>query len=72
MAKARAEQQELGFEGGLTLEKLKQMTDLAQILKEVERLYPPVGSGFSGSAFVNPNIILKLQQETLTSLCKNK
>ncbi|MGK7951834.1 MAG: cytochrome P450 [Xenococcaceae cyanobacterium] len=48
LARARAEQQELGISGGLTLEKLKQMTYLEQILKEVERLYPPVGGGFRG------------------------
>lgn len=48
LAKARAEQEKLGIEGNLTLEQLKQMTYLAQILKEVERLYPPVGGGFRG------------------------
>ena len=48
LAKARAEQQELGTSKGLTIEKLKQMTYLEQILKEVERFYPPVGGGFRG------------------------
>ena len=48
LAKARAEQQELDIEGSLTVEKLKQMTYLGQIFKEVERLYPPVGGGFRG------------------------
>ena len=48
LARARAEQQELGISGGLTIEKLKQMTYLEQILKEVERLYPPVAGGFRG------------------------
>jgi len=32
----------------LTLETLKQMTYLDQVLQEVERLYPPVGGGFRG------------------------
>lgn len=32
----------------LTIEKLKQMIYLDLILKEVERLYPPVGGGFRG------------------------
>ncbi|MEL4896373.1 cytochrome P450 [Crocosphaera sp. Alani8] len=48
LAKAREEQMALGIERGLTLEKLKQMTYLEQIIKEVERLYPPVGGGFRG------------------------
>ncbi len=44
--KARREQEQLGIESDLTLQNLKQMTYLEQILKEVERLYPPVGGGF--------------------------
>ena len=48
LAKAKAEQQELAIEGGLSLEKLKQMTYLDRVLKEVERLYPPIGGGFRG------------------------
>jgi len=48
LAKARAEQEALELEGDLTVEKLKQMTYLDQILKEVERLYPPVAGGFRG------------------------
>ncbi len=48
LAKARAEQQELATEGALTLEQLKGMTYLEQVLKEVERLYPPIGWGFRG------------------------
>lgn len=43
---ARAEQQHLAFEGSLTLEHLKQMSYLEQVLKEVLRVVPPVGGGF--------------------------
>lgn len=46
LAAARAEQQQLGFEGQLTMEQLKQMTYLEQVLKEVLRIIPPVGGGF--------------------------
>jgi cytochrome P450 len=46
LANARAEQQHLGFEEPLTLEHLKQMTYLEQVLKEVLRVIPPVGGGF--------------------------
>jgi cytochrome P450 len=49
LATARAEQQQLGFEEPLTLEHLKQMTYLEQVLKEVLRIIPPVppvGGGF--------------------------
>jgi len=48
LGKAKAEQEALEIEGDLTVEKLKQMTYLDQILKEVERLYPPVAGGFRG------------------------
>ncbi|HEY9613212.1 cytochrome P450 [Allocoleopsis sp.] len=48
LARTRAEQQALAAEGGLTLEQLKQMTYLEQVLREVERLYPPVAGGFRG------------------------
>lgn len=48
LARARAEQQALAVEGGLTLEQLKQMSYLEQVLREVERLYPPVAGGFRG------------------------
>ncbi|MBW4575366.1 MAG: cytochrome P450 [Aphanothece sp. CMT-3BRIN-NPC111] len=48
MARARAEQQRLKSDRPLTLEQLRQMTYLDQVLREVERLYPPVGGGFRG------------------------
>ncbi len=48
LEQAKAEQTALNIEGGLTLEKLKQMSYLEQILKEVERLYPAVSGGFRG------------------------
>jgi cytochrome P450 len=47
-AKARAEQHALGINGPLTLDSIKQMTYLEQVLKEVERLYAPVPGGFRG------------------------
>ncbi|KAB8334243.1 cytochrome P450 [Scytonema tolypothrichoides VB-61278] len=46
LATARAEQQQLGFEEPLTVEHLKQMSYLEQVLKEVLRVTPPVGGGF--------------------------
>ena len=48
LARARAEQQALAANGGLSLEQLKQMTYLEQVLREVERLYPPIAGGFRG------------------------
>ena len=48
LERARQEQQRLASEGALSLNQLKQMPYLDQILKEVERLYPPVGGGFRG------------------------
>ncbi|HUN09925.1 MAG TPA: cytochrome P450 [Aggregatilineales bacterium] len=47
-AKARAEQESVDIEGPLTLDAIKQMTYLEQVLKEVERLYAPVPGGFRG------------------------
>ena len=46
VATIRAEQQQLASEEPLTLEQLKQMSYLEQVLKEVLRLIPPVGNGF--------------------------
>ncbi len=46
LATARAEQQKLGLTEPLTLEFLKQMTYLEQVIKEVLRVIPPVGGGF--------------------------
>jgi retinoid hydroxylase len=45
-ATVRAEQQQLAVQESLTLEQLKQMTYLEQVLKEVLRVTPPVGGGF--------------------------
>ncbi|WP_052055640.1 cytochrome P450 [Myxosarcina sp. GI1] len=46
MQRLRQEQQELNLSSPFTLENLKQMTYLEQVLKEVMRLIPPVGGGF--------------------------
>lgn len=46
LATVRAEQQQLVGEEPLTLEQLKQMSYLEQVLKEVMRVLPPVGGGF--------------------------
>jgi retinoid hydroxylase len=46
MAKVRTEQQQFPATEPLTLELLKQMTYLEQVLREVLRLVPPVGSIF--------------------------
>lgn len=46
MAKLRAEQAQFPTGEPLTLESLKQMTYLEQVLREVMRLVPPVGGGF--------------------------
>ncbi|QPC81991.1 cytochrome P450 [Phototrophicus methaneseepsis] len=44
--KARAEQEALHIGDALTMEHLRQMPYLDQVLKEVERMYPPVPAGF--------------------------
>ena len=46
LAKAVAEQDALAEQGSLTMEQLRSMPYLEQILKEVERVYPPIGGGF--------------------------
>ena len=46
MEQLRQEQINLGVTTPLTLEQLKQMTYLEQVLKEVLRFIPPVGGGF--------------------------
>lgn len=47
--KARQEQAELMADGSaIALDQLRQMPYLDQIVKEVERLYPPIGGGFRG------------------------
>ncbi len=48
LSKARAEQQGLALQDSLTLEQLGHMRYLAQILMEVERLYPPTVGAFRG------------------------
>jgi cytochrome P450 len=46
LATIRAEQQQLAQEEPLTMEHLKQMTYLEQVIKEVLRFIPPVGGAF--------------------------
>lgn len=48
MAKAQTEQDALQDSGELSLAQLKQMPYLDQVLKEVERQYPPIRGGFRG------------------------
>jgi retinoid hydroxylase len=48
LARARAEQVQIGTETPIEIDSLKQMTYLARVLREVERMYPPVGGGFRG------------------------
>jgi retinoid hydroxylase len=46
LQRLREEQQTLNHNSPLTLEDIKQMTYLEQVLKEVMRIIPPVGGGF--------------------------
>ena len=48
LTQAKTEQEKLKQQSDLTIEQLKQMPYLEQILKEVERKYPPVAGGFRG------------------------
>ncbi|WP_295617605.1 cytochrome P450 [Chamaesiphon sp. GL140_3_metabinner_50] len=48
LAKARAEQVEIGIDTPISIDSLKQMTYLDRVLREVERMYPPIGGGFRG------------------------
>ncbi len=48
LAKARAEQIEIGLDTSISIDSLKQMTYLDRVLREVERMYPPIGGGFRG------------------------
>ncbi|WP_310486750.1 cytochrome P450 [Chamaesiphon sp. VAR_69_metabat_338] len=48
LAQARAEQAQIGMDTPLSIDSLKQMTYLDRVLREVERMYPPVGGGFRG------------------------
>jgi retinoid hydroxylase len=48
LARARAEQVQIGKDTAITIDSLKQMPYLDRVLREVERMYPPVGGGFRG------------------------
>jgi retinoid hydroxylase len=48
LAQARSEQVQIGIDTPITIDSLRQMTYLDRVLREVERMYPPVGGGFRG------------------------
>ncbi len=48
LERARAEQRAIGGDGPLSLEQIKRMTYLEQVMREVERRFPPAGFGFRG------------------------
>lgn len=48
LARARAEQDALHIDGAPTIEQIRQMSYLDQVLQEVERMHPPVPAGFRG------------------------
>jgi retinoid hydroxylase len=48
LARARAEQRELGITDPVTFEQANKMRYLDQVLREVERMHPPVQGGFRG------------------------
>ena len=48
LARARAEQSQIGRNTPISIDSLKQMTYLDRVLREVERMYPPIGGGFRG------------------------
>ncbi|MCY7335293.1 MAG: cytochrome P450 [Chamaesiphon sp.] len=48
LARARAEQQQIGRNTPISIDSLKPMTYLDRVLREVERMYSPIGGGFRG------------------------
>jgi retinoid hydroxylase len=48
LAAARTEQHQIGIDTPISIDSLKQMTYLDRVLRETERMYPPVGGGFRG------------------------
>ena len=48
LARARAEQSQIGRNTPISIDSLKQMTYLDRVLREVERMYSPIGGGFRG------------------------